>query len=117
MVERYIEQQPLYKFLEGDGANIITSQGIILALILSLAFDETDVFSDQVQRLLKGIYFQIPSRSIDRGLFLALKMGLFASTPLPSFGIPCFWVDPMSGKIFSYVEKHGHESGLFCPLF
>lgn len=113
MVERYIEQQPAYPFLKDMEDNVITSQGILLTRYFPSPLMKRMFLSDQVQRHLKGIYFQIPSRS--SGPFFSHEDRSFLHD-LAIFGIPVFWVDENSGQMLRYVEKAGHESGMFVPL-
>lgn len=113
MVERYIEQQPAYPFLKDMEDNFITSQGILLSRYFPSPLMKRMFLSDQVQRLLKGLYFQHPSRST--GIFFSHEDRSFLHD-MAIFGIPVFWVDEQSGKILRYVEKQGHESGMFVPL-
>lgn len=113
MVERYIEQQPGYSFLKDIEDGVITSQGILLSRYFPSPLMKRMFLSDQVQRHLKGIYFQIPSKST--GIFFSHEDRAFLHD-LAVFGIPCFWVDESTGQILRYVEKSGHETGLFVPL-
>lgn len=113
MVERYIEQQPAYQFLKGMEDGVITSQGILLSRYFPSPLMKRMFLSDQVQRHLKGIYFQIPSKT--SGMFFSHEDRAFLHD-LAVFGIPCFWVDSSTGQILRYVEKQEHEAGLFVPL-
>lgn len=113
MVERFIEQQPSYPFLKAIDDSRITSQGILLTRYFPSPFMKRMLLSDQVQRCLKGIYFQYPSQS-HREFFSAEDRALLHD--LDKFAIPVFWVDEDSKKILQFVQKPGYDSGLFVPL-
>ncbi len=113
MIDRYLQQQPSYPFLKAIEDERITSHGVLLALYFPTPFMKTMLLSDNVQRNLKGIYFQYPSQHF--GDFFsqedrALLHDLF------KFAIPVFWVDRRTGKVLRYIEKPLKESGLFVPL-
>lgn len=113
MVERYIEQQPSYPFLKSIDDGGITSQGILLVRYFPSPLMKRMLLSDQVQRGLKGLYFQYPSRSHEE--FFSAEDRAFLHD-LEKFAIPVFWVDPVSKRILQYVQKRGYDSGLFVPL-
>jgi predicted Rossmann-fold nucleotide-binding protein len=113
MVERYIEQQPSYPFLKSIDSGIITSQGVLLTRYFPSPLMKRMLLSDQVQRCLKGIYFQYPSFSY-RNFFSAEDRALLHD--LEKFAIPTFWVDESTGKILQYIQKTDRDSGLFVPL-
>ncbi|MDB2613608.1 LOG family protein [Chlamydiales bacterium] len=113
MVERYISQQPSYQFLKEMEDDVITSQGIILSRYFPTSLMKRMFLSDNVQRLLKGLYFCVPSRST--GSFFSHEDHAFLHD-LEIFGIPVFWVDEATGQILKYCEKPDHESGMFVPL-
>lgn len=113
MVERYIEQQPSYPFLKSIDSGDITSQGILLTRYFPSPLMKRMLLSDQVQRCLKGIYFQYPSLS-NKNFFSAEDRTLLHD--LEKFAIPVFWVDETTGKILQYLQKPGHDSGMFVPL-
>lgn len=113
MVERYIEQQPSYSFLKAIDMGVITSQGILLTRYFPSPLMKRMLLSDQVQRCLKGIYFQYPSLSY-HNFFSAEDRALLHD--LDKFAIPVFWVDESTGNILQYVQKPDHDSGLFVPL-
>jgi len=113
MVERYIEQQPSYPFLKSIDEGVITSQGILLTRHFPSPLMKRMLLSDQVQRCLKGIYFQHPSHSY-HDFFSAEDRVLLHD--LDKFGIPVYWVDQETGKILQYVQKPDRDSGLFVPL-
>lgn len=69
--------------------------------------------ADNVQRLLKGIYFQYPSLSYNN-FFSAEDRALLHD--LEKFAIPVFWADPSTGKILQYLQRADYESGMFVPL-
>jgi len=113
MVERYIEQQASYPYLAGIEKGVITSQGVLLTRYFPSPLMKRMYLSDFVQRSLKGIYFQYPSKS--NGSFFSQEDRAFLHD-LMTFGIPVFWVDEASGKILRFVSKEGRESGMFVPL-
>lgn len=113
MVERYIEQQPSYPFLKSIDSGIITSQGVLLTRYFPSPLMKRMLLSDQVQRCLKGIYFQYPSLS-HQNFFSAEDRALLHD--LEKFAIPVYWVDQTTGKILQYVQKPDRDSGLFVPL-
>lgn len=113
MVERFIEQQASYPFLKAIDDSTITSQGILLSRYFPSPFMKRMLLSDQVQRCLKGIYFQYASQS-HQGFFSAEDRALLHD--LDKFAIPVFWVDSDSKKILQFVQKPGYDTGLFVPL-
>lgn len=113
MVERYIEQQPSYPFLKSIETGNITSQGILLTRYFPSPMMKRMLLSDQVQRCLKGIYFQYPSQSYGQ-FFSAEDRALLHD--LEKFAIPVFWVDESTGKVLQYIQKQEQDSGLFIPL-
>ena len=112
MIERYIEQQPSYPFLKAINENEITSQGILLTRYFPSPLMKRMLLSDQVQRQLKGIYFQFPSLSHQN--FFAEDRALLHD--LEKFAIPVFWVDDISQQILQYVQKKERDSGIFVPI-
>lgn len=113
MVERYIEQQPSYPFLKSIDAGWITSQGILLTRYFPSPLMKRMLLSDQVQRCLKGIYFQYPSQS-HQSFFSAEDRSLLHD--LDKYGIPIFWVDEGTKNILRYTQKPEQDSGMFVPL-
>jgi predicted Rossmann-fold nucleotide-binding protein len=113
MVERFIEQQPSYPFLKSIDTGDITSQGILLTRYFPSPLMKRMLLSDQVQRCLKGIYFQYPSLS-HTNFFSAEDRALLHD--LEKFAIPVYWVDEATGKILQYVQKPDRDSGMFIPL-
>lgn len=113
MVERYIEQQPSYPFLKSIDAGWITSQGILLTRFFPSPLMKRMLLSDQVQRCLKGIYFQHPSQS-HQNYFSSEDRALLHD--LDKFGIPVYWVDQGTGNILQYTQKPDRDSGMFVPL-
>lgn len=113
MVERYIEQQPSYPFLKAIDDGVITSQGILLSRYFPSPLMKRMLLSDQVQRCLKGIYFQYPSLS-HRNFFSAEDRALLHD--LEKFAIPVYWVDENTNQILQYLQKPERDSGLFVPL-
>ncbi len=113
MVERYIQQQPTYPFLKAIDDDVITSEGIMLTRYFPSPLMKRMLLSNQVQRHLKGIYFQYPSMSYE-GFFSAEDRALLHD--LEKFAIPTFWVDPTTQNILEYTQKSGYDSGLFVPI-
>jgi predicted Rossmann-fold nucleotide-binding protein len=113
MVERFIEQQPSYPFLKAIDDSRITSQGILLSRYFPSPFMKRMLLSDQVQRYLKGIYFQYASQS-HLDFFSSEDRALLHD--LDKFAIPVFWCDEMTKNILQFVQKPGYDSGLFVPL-
>lgn len=113
MVERFIKQQPCYPFLKSIDDGFITSQGILLTRYFPSPLMKRMLLSDQVQRCLKGIYFQFPSES-NQSFFSAEDRALLHD--LEKFAISVYWVDSKTGKILQYVQKPDRDSGLFVPL-
>lgn len=113
MIERYIQQQPAYPFLKAIEDDIITSQGVLLTRYFPSPLMKRMLLSDQVQRHLKGIYFQYPSMSYN-GFFSAEDRALLHD--LEKFAIPTYWVDSDTQRILQYSQKPGFDSGLFVPL-
>lgn len=113
MVERYIEQQACYPFLKAIDDGVITSQGVLLTRYFPSPLMKRMLLSDQVQRCLKGIYFQYPSLS-HQNFFSSEDRALLHD--LEKFGIPVYWVDELTNQILQYIEKPDRDSGLFIPL-
>jgi len=113
MVERFISQQSLYPFLKAMDDGVITSQGVIFTRFFPSPLMKRMLLGNQVQRLLKGIYFQHPSLSF-QDFFSAEDRALLHD--LEKFAIPVFWVDKSSGNILQYIQKADRDSGLFVPL-
>jgi predicted Rossmann-fold nucleotide-binding protein len=113
MVERYIEQQPAYPFLKSIDDGYITSQGILLTRYFPSPLMKRMLLGDQVQRHLKGIYFQYPSQS-HQSYFSAEDRALLHD--LNKFAIPVYWVDDSTGTVLKYCQKPDRDSGMFVPL-
>lgn len=113
MIERYMEMQPCYPFLKAIDDGHIASQGILMTRYFPSPLMKRMLLSDQVQRLLKGLYFQYPSQSFHQ-FFSAEDRALLHD--LEKFAIPVFWVDQLTGTILQYIQKTECDSGLFVPL-
>lgn len=113
MIERYIEMQPCYPFLKAIDAGDITSQGVLFTRFFPSPLMKRMLLSDQVQRLLKAIYFQFPSQSYHQ-FFSAEDRALLHD--LEKFAIPVFWVDELTRTILQYIQKPECDSGIFVPL-
>lgn len=113
MVERYIKQQASYPFLKNIDDGYITSQGVLFTRYFPSPLMKRMLLSDQVQRCLKGIYFQYPSESY-QDFFSAEDRSLLFD--LNKFAIPVYWLDEKTGKILQYTQKPDKDSGLFVPL-
>lgn len=112
MVDRFITQQPSYPFLKAIDDGYITSQGVLFSRYFPSPFMKRMLLGDQVERCLKGIYFQYPSSSHD-AFFSAEDRAMLHD--LFKFAVPTYWVDEISGKILQYVQKPERDSGLFVP--
>lgn len=113
LVQRYIEKQPSYPFLKAIEEGIITSQGVMFLRYFPSPMMKRSFLSEQVQRCLKGIYFQYPSLSHEN--FFSHEDRSFL-LDLAKFAIPVFWVDQTSGRILQYIPKPEKDSGMFVPL-
>lgn len=113
MVERYIEQQPAYPFLKAIDQEQITSQGILLVRFFPSPLMKRMILGENVQRCVKGIYFQYPSQSHQN--FFSAEDRMFLND-LYSFAIPVYWVDQDSGRVLQYTQKPDKESGMFVPI-
>jgi predicted Rossmann-fold nucleotide-binding protein len=112
-VERYIEQQSSYPFLKSIDNGIITSQGILLVRYFPSPMMKRMLLSDQVQRCLKGIYFQYPSHN-HQDFFSSEDRALLHD--LDKFAIPVYWVDESTGAVLQYCQKQDRDAGMFVPL-
>lgn len=113
MVEHYIMKQPSYPFLKCIDDGLITSQGILLVRYFPSPLMKRMLLSDQIQRCLKGIYFQHPSESCN-DFFSSEDRALLQD--LHKFAIPVYWVDDTTKTILQYIQKPERDSGLFVPL-
>ena len=113
MVERYIEQQPSTLFLKSIDSGSITSQGILLVRYFPSPLMKRLLLGDQVHRCLKKIYFEHPSQTYG-DFFSAEDRALL--NDLYQFAIPVYWVNRSIGQILQYVQKPGHDAGMFVPL-
>jgi predicted Rossmann-fold nucleotide-binding protein len=113
VVEKYIENQPAFPFLQAIEDGLITSQGILLCRHFPTPLLKRMLLNHQVQRCLKRIYFQHPSAAHD-GFFSQEDRAMLVD--LAKFGIPVFWVDDITGKILQYSFKTDKETGMFVPL-
>ena len=113
MVDRYIEEQPSYPFLKAIQDGLITSQGVLLCRYFPSPLMKKMLLGDQVQRCLKGIYFQHASFSCAEYFSHEDRSVLH---DLAKFAIPIYWVDGRSGKILQYVPKPNKDAGMFAPL-
>lgn len=113
LVEKYIEQQPIYPFLKAIENELITSQGVLLTRFFPSPLMKKILLDDFVHRCLKGIYFEKPSRTFgdffsheDRSMLLDLA----------KFAIPVYWVDKKTRQILQYIAKPNKDTGMFVPL-
>lgn len=113
MVKKYIENQPSYPFLKAIEDGLITSQGILLTKYFPTPLLKRLLLSDLVQRCVKQIYFQYPSKDHDE-FFSHEDRSLMLD--LAKFAIPIFWVDRRTKHLLKYVIKPGRDSGMFVPL-
>ena len=113
VVEKYIEHQPQYPFLQSLENGLITSQGILLNRHLPTPLLKRMLLSENVSRYLKRIYFQYPSSS--SGDFFSQEDRAML-VDLAKFAIPTFWVDEGSEHILQYVLRPEKDAGMFVPL-
>ena len=113
IVEKYIEHQPSYPFLKAMENGLITSQGILLCRHFPTPLLKSMLLNEDVERCLKRLYFQYPSRMHD-GFFSHEDRAMLVD--LAKFGIPVYWVDENTGKILQYTLKADKDTGLFVPL-
>ena len=113
MVQSFIRSQPTYPFLKAIENDLITSQGVLFSRYFPSPLMKKMLLGDLVQTCLKGIYFQIPSRSAgnffsheDRSLLLDLS----------KFAIPVFWADQTCGKVLQFTPKPEKDTGMFVPV-
>lgn len=113
LIDNYVQQQPSYPFLKSIEDGLITSEGILLSRHFPSPFMKRMLCGDRVQKLLKAVYFQVPSLSY--GDFFSHEDRTFLMD-LAKFGIRTYWVDKTSGKVLQYLPKPGKDSGMFVPL-
>jgi len=113
MVSRYIDQQPATPFLKAIENGVITSQGVLLTNYFPSPMMKRLLLSNQVQRCLKGIYFEQPSQAFGQ-FFSSEDRALLQD--LNKFAIPVYWVDQTTHNILQYVQKPDRDTGLFVPL-
>ena len=112
-VQKYMHTQPSYPYLEAIEKGGITSQGILLSRFFPSPFMKRMLLSEMVNRCLKGIYFEQPSRSHGEYFSREDRSSLL---DLAKFGIPIFWLDKRTHQILRYVPKPEKDSGMFVPL-
>ena len=113
MVERYIEKQPSYPFLRAIDSGLISSQGVLFSRYFPSPLMKRMLLGDQVQRCLKGIYFEHPSQA--HGDFFSFEDRSLLHD-LNKFAIPVYWADIATNKILKYTQKPDKDSGMFVPL-
>lgn len=113
LAERYIEAQPSYPFLKAMEGEVITSQGVLLSRYFPSPLLKRMLLSYYVGFALRGIYFQIPSRS--HGEFFSQEDRAML-IDLVSFGTPVFWADPRTNRLLQYLQRPNKTSGMFVPL-
>lgn len=113
IVDKYVEHQPAYPFLQAIEEGAVTSQGVLLCRHFPTPLLKRVLLSERVRHCLKRLYFQYPSRSYgdffsheDRALLVDLA----------KFGIPVYWVDGQSHQILQYVLRADKDAGMFVPL-
>ncbi|MDN3507567.1 MAG: LOG family protein [Simkaniaceae bacterium] len=112
LVDRYLERQPDYPFLQAIQQGHITSQGVLLSRYFPSPMMKRLFLSPLVQRCVKRIYFQYPSRA--SGEFFSQE-DRATLLDLAKFGIPVYWVDERTKTILQYVPKDDRDAGLFVP--
>ncbi|NGX48871.1 MAG: hypothetical protein K940chlam5_00463 [Candidatus Anoxychlamydiales bacterium] len=113
LVEKYIKEQPSYPFLKAIEDGLITSQGILLTRHFPSPLLKKMLLSDTIQRNVKGIYFQYPSRSNDE--FFSHEDRAFL-LDLAKFAIPIFWIDNASKRVLQYALRPQKDAGMFLPV-
>jgi hypothetical protein len=113
VVEKYLEYQPQYPFLQAIEEGQITSQGILLSRHFPTPLLKRALLSESVNRCIKRIYFQYASCSHD-SFFSHEDRAMLVD--LAKFAIPVYWVDAISGKILQYVLRPEKETGMFVPI-
>jgi predicted Rossmann-fold nucleotide-binding protein len=113
LVEKYIEQQPIYPFLKAIENELITSQGVLLSRFFPSPLMKKALLDDLVHRCLKGIYFEKPSRTF--GDFFSHEDRSMLSD-LAKFAIPVYWVDRKSNQVLQYIAKPNKDTGMFVPI-
>ena len=112
LVDRYLEKQPDYPFLKAIQEGHITSQGVLLSRYFPSPMMKRLFLSPLVQRCVKRIYFQHPSRASGEYFSQEDRATLL---DLAKFGIPVYWVDERTKNILQYVPKDDRDAGLFVP--
>ncbi len=113
LVDKYIDQQPIYPILKAMEEDIITSQGILLCRYFPSPLMKRLLLSPSVLRCLKAIYFKYPSRSSD--IYFSHEDRAFL-LDLAKFAIPVFWLDETTHQLLRYVVKADKDAGMFVPL-
>lgn len=113
-IEDYIQNyQPAFPILQAMEKDLITSQGVLFTRYFPSPLLKRKLLSSYVQRVLKGIYFQIPSRT--HGSYFSLEdRGMLID--LNTFGIPIYWADQKANNVLKYVQRPHKTSGMFVPL-
>ncbi len=112
-VEKYIEHQPQYPFLQAIERGWITSQGVLFSRHFPTPLLKRMLLSEEVSKCMKRLYFQYPSCS--HGVFFSHEDRSML-VDLAKFGIPVYWVDSSSSQILQYIHKPNTDSGMFVPL-
>jgi predicted Rossmann-fold nucleotide-binding protein len=113
MVDRFIEQQAEYPYLEAIETGKITSQGVLLTKFFPSPLMKRLILNGRILQCLKGIYFQKPSQL--RGDFFSHEDHNFLAD-LWKFALPIFWVDQQTNSLLQYVQKNENNAGIFTPL-
>ncbi len=113
LVDKYIQQQPIYPILKAMEDNIITSQGILLCRYFPSPLTKRLLLSPSVLRCLKAIYFQYPSHSTD--IYFSCEDRAFL-LDLAKFAVPVFWLNETNKTLSRYVVKAEREAGMFVPF-
>lgn len=112
-VEAYIQNQPSYPFLMDIEKGVISSEGVLFVRYFPSPYIKHMLLSYYVRRQLKGIYFEIPSRT-QGDYFSPHDRSLL--TDLTSANIPVFWADRFTGQVLQYTRRPYKTSGMFVPL-
>lgn len=113
MVEKYMENQPQFPFLEAMETGLITSQGVLLCRHFPTPLLKRMLLNDQVARCLKRIYFQYPSQS-HNGFFSHEDRAMLLD--LAKFGISVYWADTETKTLLQFVLRPEKDAGFFVPI-
>ncbi|WP_201456732.1 LOG family protein [Chlamydia sp. 17-3921] len=112
LIEKCIQQEPYYPFLEAMETGKITSQGVLFSRYFPSSWLKGMFLSYYVADSLKRIYFQFPSYS--HGIYFSQRDRSFL-LDLDLSGISVFWVDLNSRSVLQYIKRRNKDVGMFVP--